>query len=598
MASKFGYVERGADSQVDWAEVSKGFSDTILGAQQRKRGRAQAVEDLTEVATNIDIPLGSNTEWNTRAMEFAQGEVVPKIGNFKRMYDRGEISREKYMTILQRATQSTGKAMNLFENIQQQYGVLMKQSEEGKMSKFTQQNLDKINKFTDLNGMRLVMQGNGNVVANVLVPDGEGGFVNSTDPNDTASMEAIANIYMDSPDIYDASKNITDIATGLGEFQYVFRELANYQKAGTITTVEDITRVGADVNVPDELKQISKDYLDAENGYIQSMMSNPQNLRSLLMDYVGKDPDTGNEYSVCDPGEDCKGSNKVRVFYNSNGQLEADITDEQKEVVADKIRAELRSKIDRKVETGSTGRMQVSGGTIKSPPAGQDAAKNFLSSISNLWYGNAEEISTAKTSLGGYNSGIKAIIRKPTGIQITYTTGEQPVFASFYEDGKQLSQEAWIRRWSSYFVPQTYMKDYETVLEGNRFNPDRKLSNVTDTKPMRSMPKERIIEYIESQGKSEYDVTGLSGKEAQEVVQRVLMKYLGIPKGNIRFIGAFASSDWKILMKPKGDDAGENSVEINNKNGNFFDFIKSNLSDKQARQLEENKIVSGTKLNG
>jgi hypothetical protein len=584
MASKFGYVERGADSQVDWAEVSKGFSDKILGAQQRKQGRAQAVEDLTEVATNIDIPLGANTEWNTRAMEFAQGEVVPKIGNFKRMYDRGEISREKYMTILQRATQSTGKAMNLFENIQQQYGVLMKQSEEGKMSKFTQQNLDKINKFTDLNGMRLVMQDNGNVVANVLVPDGKGGFVNSTDPNDTASMEAIANIYMDSPDIYDASKNITDIATGLGEFQYVFRELANYQKAGTITTVEDITKVGADVNVPDELKKISKDYLAAENGYIQSMMSNPQNLRSLLMDYVGKDPNTGNEYSVCDPGEDCKGSDRVKVFYNSNGQLEADITKEQEEVVENKIRTELRSKIDRTVDVDETGRIRAV--TPKPPPKpspGGANASDFLTSISNLWYGTSEEISTAKTNLGGLNAGIKSILRTPKGVQLTYTTGEQPEFMSFFdEDGSQLSQEVWLRRYSNYFVPQTFQKDYGRVLQGNRYDPNRKLSNVLDDKPLRTMPKDRVIR---SMTKEEYDVTGLSKEAATSVLQRTLAKYLDLPKTNIKIMSG--RSGWKAIIKPRGDKSGEKSVEISSENGNLLDFIKRNLTNAQATKLTE-----------
>ena len=151
MASKFGYVERGADSQVDWAEVSKGFSDKIIGAQQRKQQRAQAIEDLTEVARNVEIPLGANTDWNTRFMEFAQGEVIPKIGAFKRMYDRGDLSNKQYMTILQRATDSTARAMDLKKLIDVRYGELMKQADEGKLSKFNQQLLDKSNKFTDLN---------------------------------------------------------------------------------------------------------------------------------------------------------------------------------------------------------------------------------------------------------------------------------------------------------------------------------------------------------------------------------------------------------------------------------------------------------------
>lgn len=586
MASKFGYVERGADSQVDWAEVSKGFSDKILGAQQRKQQRAQAIEDLTEVARNVEIPLGANTDWNTRFMEFAQGEVIPKIGAFKRMYDRGELSNKQYMTILQRATDSTARAMELKKLIDGRYGELMKQADEGKLSKFNQQLLDKSNKFTDLNNMTLVMQDNGNVVANRLVPDGKGGFVNSTDPTDVASMEAIANIYMDSPEIYDASKNITDIASDLGEFQYVFRELANYKKAGTITTVEDITKLGADVNVPDELKEISAEYLKAENGYIESMMSNPQNLRSLLMDYVSEDPKTGNQYSVCDPGEDCKGSDKVRVFYNANNQIEADITKEQKGVIKDKIRAELRSKLDRKVDTDSTGRIKLP--TPKTTPtpkpgAGEANASDFLTAIANLWYGDAEEISTAKTSLGGLNAGIKSIFRGPKGVQLTYTTGEQPEFMSFFdEDGKVIPQDVWLRRYSNYFVPQVFAKDYARVLEANRYDPSKNLSNVLDDKPLRTMPKDRVIRSMKQE---EYDVTGLSKAAATSVLQRTLAKYLDLPKTNIKIMSG--RSGWKAIIKPRGDKSGEKSVEISSENGNFLDFIKRNLTNPQATKLAE-----------
>lgn len=544
MASKFGYVERGADSQVDWAEVSKGFSDKILGAQQRKQGRAQAVEDLTEVATNIDIPLGANTEWNTRAMEFAQGEVVPKIGNFKRMYDRGEISREKYMTILQRATQSTGKAMNLFENIQQQYAVLMKQSEEGKMSKFTQQNLDKINKFTDLNGMRLVMQDNGNVVANVLVPDGKGGFVNSTDPNDTASMEAIANIYMDSPDIYDASKNITSIAEGLGKFQYVFRELANYQKAGTITTVEDITKLGADVNVPDELKQISKKYLSAENGYIQEMMSNPQNLRSLLMDYVGEDPKTGNEYSVCDPGEDCKGSDRVKVFYNSNGQLEADITKEQKKVVENKIRTELRSKIDRTVDVDETGRIRKATKVKTDKPIKTDeiSSNDIVGLIAQLWYGDQAQLNYAAKKLKSINPDIADIVRNKDSAEIIYLSGgSEPL--PFFENGVLKPQRRWIEENAGYFMrtSEGQLKNIANALKIFKYDPEKQHSKLTSKSVRGKTARDRVEATIKDN--SAFDLgtdvyrEDFDDVEVEEIITKYLERYVGPVKNRTRTDG-------------------------------------------------------------
>lgn len=544
MASKFGYVERGADSQVDWAEVSKGFSDKILGAQQRKQQRAQAIEDLTEVARNVEIPLGANTDWNTRFMEFAQGEVIPKIGAFKRMYDRGELSNKQYMTILQRATDSTARAMDLKKLIDVRYGELMKQADEGKLSKFNQQLLDKSNKFTDLNNMTLVMQDNGNVVANRLVPDGKGGFVNSTDPTDVASMEAIANIYMDSPEIYDASKNITDIASDLGEFQYVFRELANYQKAGTITTVEDITKLGADVNVPDELKEISEEYLKAENGYIESMMSNPQNLRSLLMDYVSKDPKTGNQYSVCDPGEDCKGSDKVRVFYNANNQIEADITEEQKGVIKDKIRAELRSKLDRKVDTDETGRIRKATkvNTYKPPKAEEVSANDIVGLIAQLWYGDQAQLNYAANKLKSINPDIADIVRNKDTAEIIYLSGgSEPL--PFFENGVLKPQRRWVEEYAGYFMrtSEGQLKNVANALKIFEYDPDKPHSKLTSKSVRGKTARDRVEATIKDE--SAFDLgtdvfrEDFEDKEVEEIITKYLERYVGPVKNRTRTDG-------------------------------------------------------------
>ena len=544
MASKFGYVERGADSQVDWAEVSKGFSDKILGAQQRKQQRAQAIEDLTEVARNVEIPLGANTDWNTRFMEFAQGEVIPKIGAFKRMYDRGELSNKQYMTILQRATDSTARAMDLKKLIDVRYGELMKQADEGKLSKFNQQLLDKSNKFTDLNNMTLVMQDNGNVVANRLVPDGKGGFVNSTDPTDVASMEAIANIYMDSPEIYDASKKITDIASDLGEFQYVFRELANYQKAGTITTVEDITKLGADVNVPDELKEISEEYLKAENGYIESMMSNPQNLRSLLMDYVSKDPKTGNEYSVCDPGEDCKGSDKVRVFYNANNQIEADITEEQRGVIKDKIKAELRSKLDRKVDTDETGRIRKATkvNTYKPPKAEEVSANDIVGLIAQLWYGDQAQLNYAANKLKSINPDIADIVRNKDTAEIIYLSGgSEPL--PFFENGVLKPQRRWVEEYAGYFMrtSEGQLKNVANALKIFEYDPDKPHSKLTSKSVRGKTARDRVEATIKDE--SAFDLgtdvfrEDFEDKEVEEIITKYLERYVGPVKNRTRTDG-------------------------------------------------------------
>ena len=121
---------------------------------------------------------------------------------------------------------------------------------------------------------------------------------------------------------------------------------------------------------------------------------------------------------------------------------------------------------------------------------------------------------------------------------------------------------------------------------------------------MRSMPRDRVIKSIEDIGPSEYDVTGVSSEDAKRTLHKVLYKYLGIPKDNIKMIMPMLGGSWKAIIKPKGDKSGEKSIELSKEDGNFLYFIKKMMDNKTAQELEESKIAKTTndgskpKLNG
>ena len=75
MPTYYKYVERNADSQVNWAEVGKNMSDMLIDQNRILQEKKDAIDSATrklgqEIA---DSPQGEHKEARTAALEFADG---------------------------------------------------------------------------------------------------------------------------------------------------------------------------------------------------------------------------------------------------------------------------------------------------------------------------------------------------------------------------------------------------------------------------------------------------------------------------------------------------------------------------------------------
>ena len=354
MASKFGYVDRDADSRVNWADIGKSFSDMLITKREKGEAEFKALDNLATVAADIEIPLGENTTANSRMMD-TSNDIKAFVSANNKLWKNGEITTYEYQRSLQNVTDNTDLVLKTFKNLNTQIANLNKSNLEGNMSEYTRQNLDKLMKFSNLNDTKIVIQKDGTMVGNKLIPDGQGGYVNSTDPEDAVSLQAFANIFLQDVKKYDYDTELNGIVKNLGKYQYVFQQMASTSKAGAFFKVEDITAMGADALVSKEVKEASKEFLDAEEKYLSAMLANPYEAVSVLMDGV-KDID-GDGFENCPPGVDCKELNKIRQIYTQNSVLKPELTEEQEKVAKDFLRSQLRSKLDRTVTAGSTGRV-------------------------------------------------------------------------------------------------------------------------------------------------------------------------------------------------------------------------------------------------
>jgi hypothetical protein len=356
MASKFGYVDRDADSRVNWADIGKSFSDMLITKREEGEAEFKALDNLATVAADIEIPLGENTTANSRMMD-TSNDIKAFISTNNKLWKNGEITTYEYQRNLQNVTDNTDLVLKTFKNLNTQIANLNESNMLGNMSEYTRQNLDKLMKFSNLNDTKIVIQKDGTMVGNKLIPDGKGGYVNSTDPEDVVSLQAFANIFLQNIKKYDYDEELNGIVENLGKYQYVFQEIASRSKAGAFFKVEDITAMGADAVLSKEVKEASNAFLDAEEKYLSAMLANPYEAVSVLMDGVkGVD---GDGFENCPPGVDCKELNKIRQIYTQNSVLKPELTKEQEKVAKDFLRSQLRSKLDRTVTAGSTGRKSI-----------------------------------------------------------------------------------------------------------------------------------------------------------------------------------------------------------------------------------------------
>jgi len=579
MATKFGYVDRDADSRVNWADIGKSFSDMLITKREKGEAEFKALDNLATVAADIEIPLGENTTANSRMMD-TSNDIKAFVSTNNKLWKNGEITTYEYQRRLQNVTDNTDLVLKTFKNLNTQIANLNKSNMSGNMSEYTRQNLDKLMKFSNLNDTKIVIQKDGTMVGNKLIPDGKGGYVNSTNPEDAVSLQAFANIFLQDVKKYDYDTELNDIVKNLGKYQYVFQEIATTSKAGAFFKVEDITAMGADGVLSKEVKEASSEFLKAEEKYLNAMIANPYEAVSILMDGV-KDID-GDGFENCPPGVDCKELNKIRQIYTENSVLKPELTEEQEKVAKDFLRSQLRSKLDRTVTAGSTGRKSVPKPTP--PDKTGFVASDFAENMAMLWYGNQSQVETAERYLKGLNKDIQRIRRTPKGVVIYYSGGKEADTIPFYNaENNLISQKDWLIGNTNYFLSQkNQVKDVNTILNTMNFDPTQLLSNVTaEVKSLSSL--EAAQNYIKSDSFEITDETfaDFSRNDVRKALEPILNKYT---KGAKISLPTFSTTinitlPGQPTLKLSGNNTNEENARL------FKEFLANNVDAGQSARL-------------
>ena len=150
-----------------------------------------------------------------------------------------------------------------------------------------------------------------------------------------------------------------------------------------------------------------KEYMKAENDIIASMMSSDRNIGSILSDYVGGYAFTEN------PSEAKADPNKILLVSDGMNMLQPKLTEEQRKVAEEALRAQIRVQLDR-TETPTP--IQQPDRVAVARQQQQRTNTQNLESLRKLFAGNTTEATVASDAIRAINPNIKSIQKTDNGM--------------------------------------------------------------------------------------------------------------------------------------------------------------------------------------
>lgn len=477
MATYYNYVERDADSQINWAEVGKSMSDMLQNEnrvrEQKKAAIDAASRDFGKTLANP--PQGEHKGLNQWALEYADN-----ASQFMLMQDRllksGQMKLKDYTVARQNIVDGTDQAFNLSKIYQDDYKEKMdryKNLESQDLELFANAQVEGFADFTKSQLYINPTDGTVNVaLKEPKIVDGKEVYVMNAHPDKFATVSALKSQMQARYNRFD-SNAWTDIFTkGLGEdLKSIQSKVASLSKTGEITSTADIT---SRKDIDPDTKKVMFEFINAENQMINSAFAVPYNRSSVLTNGQKFAPN-GKQYTFTYDEADAK-ANPEKILLRKDpksNQPVPEFSADQIKVSNEFMRNEARAKYDYKQEIKTTPQIQLQ--ERRAPTSGEmdqsnklQEAKNFAQNLAFATTGTPVQIDTALKYLSQKTG--KLVERTPNGITVSNTDGSGKSTFGFTKDGNFTNPKAFGRSivgaFSTGLPEDMIIKNYDSFVEG------------------------------------------------------------------------------------------------------------------------------------
>ena len=391
MATYYKYAERNAASQVDWSAIGASISKTLTDEVDRREKAKQEITDASNkyAETLSNAPLGESQDLNDYTLDFASNAE-----QFRLMQDRllrsGQLKLRDYNIGRQNLTAGSNQMFNLAKEYQSEYAAKMERMRNEESQDLESHLMGTVEGFSNFTQTGAYIDPNTGKVSvgkkiQKTMPDGTIVYQMSDNPNDFASINSLRNRLKNQYDRFDVDAALKKDVDNLGTRIEVMMK-------GGVKTLEDAKQ---DVN-----------YEKTRDTFIDSYLTNPDNITSILTNYLGavidEDGMPGESFTFTDDKTEAESSDRfILLKTNENtGRIEGDFSTKNGEKQLEMVKKALRTQFDSMIDVKETA-MPIDKPRQLSYTERRRGSqvKSVIDNISKLWYGNEKEIEAASRSL-------------------------------------------------------------------------------------------------------------------------------------------------------------------------------------------------------
>lgn len=496
----YGYAERDVDSQINWAEIGKNITQTLSDEAKLREEKKAAIDKATRDygITLANAPQGEHKGMNQYTLNYADSAQKARLLQ-DRLLKSGQLDLRQYNIMRQNLLDGTDEAFSLVQDYQTEYADKMERMKKGESQALEQFLMASAEGFGNFNDTELYINPTDYTVSIAKkvkkTIDGKEVITMSDDPNDFTTVNAMRNRIKAKYDVFNVQETLKGGVESLGSDIQTIRKMGSATKLGTLTEVLDITnrdRFGSDA------KKAISIYEEAENTYLDSLLSNPLNVSSMLTNYVNINPETKEQFDFTwDPKQ--VDANTILLKNDSSGNPMPEFTEAQRKIAKDALRTKFRMMLDKEVKTDVYQEPKPEQYQPRETrqweyeaAKGEQEASDAANMIGKLYYGDDTEVAEAANYFFGKGGDIKEVSRSGGAVKVKYYDKERKKIIEkrlpFYgSNNKLMSQEEFIKSASPLLAGNL---DINTALEtgsyqqGRAFNPNSKVfrSSTTERK--------------------------------------------------------------------------------------------------------------------
>lgn len=269
MATYYKYAERDASSQVNWAEITSNMVNSLKEAEAIRESKRQAINDATAElgATLSESPQGDHRGLNEFAMTYANNAQQMRLMQ-DQLLKSGQLKLKDYNIGRANLTQGTTQLFNLGKKYQAVYSDRMKKFQDGTTSQLDADMLARLEGFANFsNHEAYINPTNGQVSIGKLVEkdvDGKKVVTMDRTPGNFTTVQQLN--FSLSQEILKYQLDNLDAEVAKFADTYLITD-------GLYRTIDDVREM--------------KDFDLMVNDMVQSQVQVPNDVASILKDYVG-----------------------------------------------------------------------------------------------------------------------------------------------------------------------------------------------------------------------------------------------------------------------------------------------------------------------